>query len=287
MDTSQLKAFVTVAECQSFSVAAENLYLTQPAVSKRVASLEHTLDSKLFDRIGRSLQLTEAGKALLPRAKTILGELDDAQREIHNLSGTVQGTLKIATSHHIGLHHLPVILRRYTERYPHVQLQLEFLDSDTAYEAVHRGDVELAVITLTSGTTSGFTTIPLWTDPLEFVVARQHPLAQHPHPQLKDLVDYPALLPESGTETTQRVEQLMKKHRLQLQQTMPTNYLETIKMMVSIGLGWSALPTTIIDKQLHPLQFEGVKLERTLGCISHKERSLSNAATAFLQELQN
>ncbi|GAA5316828.1 MAG: LysR family transcriptional regulator [Candidatus Pelagadaptatus aseana] len=286
MDTSQLKAFVTVADCQSFSVAAETLHLTQPAVSKRVASLEHNLDSKLLDRIGRNLQLTEAGKALLPRAKTILGELEDAQREIHNLSGTVQGTLRVATSHHIGLHHLPAILSRYTEQYPNVQLQLEFLDSDTAYEAVHRGDVELAIITLTSGTIQGIDTTPLWTDPLEFVVAKHHPLAEHPHPQLRDLVNYPALLPESGTETTRKVEALMHRHKLSLNQTMPTNYLETIKMMVTIGLGWSALPTTIIDDQLQPLTFKEVKLERTLGCISHSGRSLSNAAEAFLQELR-
>ncbi|MEL7399757.1 MAG: LysR family transcriptional regulator, partial [Pseudomonadota bacterium] len=93
MDTLQLKAFIAVAESESFSLAAENLHLTQPAVSKRVASLEESLGSKLLDRMGRNLRLTEAGKTLLPRARRILNDIQDAQRSIDNLSGTVQGDL--------------------------------------------------------------------------------------------------------------------------------------------------------------------------------------------------
>ena len=113
MDTQQLQAFITIAELNSFSKAAQQLHLTQPAVSKRIANLEDNLGCKLLDRIGRSIRLTEAGSALLPRAKKILNEFNDTRNDISNLSGNVQGSLKLATSHHIGLHHLPNILRRY------------------------------------------------------------------------------------------------------------------------------------------------------------------------------
>ena len=96
MDIAALKAFITVAEARSFSLAAERLFLTQPAVSKRIAGLESELDTRLFDRIGRTVTLTESGRALLPRAQRILIELEDSARAIANLSGKIHGTLRFA-----------------------------------------------------------------------------------------------------------------------------------------------------------------------------------------------
>ena len=87
MDIANLRAFVAVAESCSFSLAAERLHLTQPAVSKRIQALEASLDTRLLDRIGRRIVLTEAGRELLPRARHILLELEDSRRAIANQSG--------------------------------------------------------------------------------------------------------------------------------------------------------------------------------------------------------
>ena len=103
MDIANLNAFVSVAETGSFSTASEHLYLTQPAISKRVSALETELDIQLFDRIGRKVTLTEAGAALLSRARSILQQVEDTKRAIKNLSGHISGKLSIGTSHHIGL----------------------------------------------------------------------------------------------------------------------------------------------------------------------------------------
>ena len=89
MDLANLNAFIAIAEAGSFSEAAERLHLTQPAVSKRIAGLEQQLDTRLFDRLGREVSLTEAGRALLPRAYQILNVLDDTRRALTNLSGEV------------------------------------------------------------------------------------------------------------------------------------------------------------------------------------------------------
>ena len=132
MDTQNLHAFVKVAECRSFSEAAESLYITQPAVSKRIATLESQLDSKLFDRIGRTVQLTEAGAALLPQAEHILQAVRDAKRSIDDLQGEIAGNLSIGISHHIGLHRLPPVLKAFTERYPKVHFDIAFMDSEEA-----------------------------------------------------------------------------------------------------------------------------------------------------------
>ena len=82
MDIPNLQAFIAIAETGSFSEASEHLYLTQPAISKRIAALESELDTSLFDREGRHTQLTEAGRALLPRAQKILLEIEDSRRAL-------------------------------------------------------------------------------------------------------------------------------------------------------------------------------------------------------------
>src|SRR5690606_18373415 len=148
MDLANLSAFIAIAEAGSFSEAAERLHLTQPAVSKRIAGLEQQLGVRLFDRLGREVSLTEAGRALLPRARQVLNVLDDTRRALSNLNGDVGGRLTLATSHHIGLHRLPPLLRAFTRTHPQVALDIRFLDSEVAYEEVLHGRTELAVITL-------------------------------------------------------------------------------------------------------------------------------------------
>ena len=148
MDTANLQAFLAVADTGSFSRAAEQLHLTQPAVSKRIAMLEQQLDARLFDRIGRHVSLTEAGLALQPRAQQVLSLMNDTRRALSNLSSEVSGRLSIATSHHIGLHRLPPVLREFTRRHPQVSFDIQFLDSEVAYDKVLHGEIELAVITL-------------------------------------------------------------------------------------------------------------------------------------------
>ena len=96
MDLASLNAFIAIAETGSFSLAGERLHLTQPAISKRIAGLEQQLQVRLFDRLGREINLTEAGRALLPRAYQILGVLDDTRRALSNLSGAISGRLTLA-----------------------------------------------------------------------------------------------------------------------------------------------------------------------------------------------
>ena len=93
MDIAALQAFVAVAEAGSFSQASERLYLTQPAISKRIALLESELDTRLFDRIGRTITLTESGHALLPRARHILLEVEDSRRVISRFKDDLKATV--------------------------------------------------------------------------------------------------------------------------------------------------------------------------------------------------
>ncbi|MBU0918850.1 MAG: LysR family transcriptional regulator [Pseudomonadota bacterium] len=282
MDLANLNAFIAIAETGSFSLAAERLHLTQPAVSKRIAALESQLDVRLFDRLGREIGLTEAGRALLPRAYQILNVLDDTRRALTNLNGDIGGRLSLATSHHIGLHRLPPLLRAFTRAYPQVSLDIRFLDSEVAYDEVLHGRAELAVITLAPQTAEPVRAMKVWDDPLDFVVAPEHPLAGKADIRLADVAGHPAVFPGGNTFTHHIAQRLFEREGLTPNITMSTNYMETIKMMVSIGIAWSVLPRSMLDEQVVSLPLPSIQLTRQLGYILHRERTLSNAARAFM-----
>lgn len=285
MDSQNLQAFVSVAEFGSFSVAAEKLHLTQSAVSKRIALLEQQVAKKLFDRIARQVSLTEAGTALLPRAKHILQEHEAALQAINDLSGHVGGRLRLAISHHLGLHRLPPILKTFAQRFSNVSLDIAFMDSEKAYEQVLQGQSEVAVITLALETHQNIQSKKIWTDPLRFICAPDHDLALIKQPTLQDLAQHSVILPGLNTYTGRIIQTLFDSQDIPLSAPLSTNYLETISTMVEIGLGWSMLPETLV-KNLHVMPVEHPSVERELGYIHHMNRSLSNAALAFIQLLE-
>lgn len=282
MELDQLAAFIAVAEHGSFSLAAEQLHLTQPAVSKRVSLLEEQLEARLFDRIGRRITLTEAGQALLPRARRLLNDAAEIRRALDNLSGEIRGRLVMGTSHHIGLHRLPEPLRHFTRRHPEVELDIRFMDSEAACHAVEIGDLELAIVTLPPEPLPRLHTQPIWDDPLQFMVAREHPLATRRRVTLEELLAHPAVLPGTNTYTRGILERAVRAAGLHLRTGMETNYLETLRMLAEAGLGWSLLPATQLTAQLVALEIPGLSLRRSLGAVSHERRSLSNAARAMV-----
>ncbi len=290
MDIAELNAFVAVADAGSFSQAALELHLTQPAVSKRISQLESSLNCQLFDRIGRQVILTEAGRDLLPRANRILLEMEDLRRAMSNLSGEVTGTLKIGTSHHIGLHRLPPVLKQFSRLYPQVKLDIQFIDSEMAFDLVMHGKLELGIVTLPPEEAGPLRAIPVWEDPLAFMISIDHPLAHQQSAdeqvELNALADHPAILPSMSTFTRRIVENLFQERELNIEVPISTNYLETIKMMASIGLGWTVLPATMLDEEVKALPINNVSLSRKLGVVYHPGHSLSNAAKAILGLLE-
>ena len=245
MQLVELRTFLAVAEEKSFSAAAQRLFITQPAISKRIQSLENHLGTPLFDRIGKRVYLTEAGSLLNARAETKLRLAKDTEKEIFNLNDTISGRLNLATSHHIGLHRLAPVLKDFSQRYPDVQLDIQFEDSEVAYQMVRSGQVELAVVTLNPDDTDLDADLKancIWRDPLVFVSSANEPLAT----TLQMLAAQPCILPGQATYTGRIVMDRFARAGLTIKPTLSTNYLETIGMLVSVGLGWSVLPRSMI-----------------------------------------
>ncbi len=282
MNFTDLQTFLSVAEESSISCAAKVLYVTQPAVTKRIQALEAKLQVQLFDRVGKRVLLTQAGHLLVPQAEKILATVRDAEQQLHNLSSNVSGTLHLATSHHIGLHRLEPVLRGFKERYPDVQMNILFEDSEVAHEMVRRGSIELAVVTLDPIGAAGLSYTPVWHDPLQFV----NKAAQTTTLSMSELATQPCVLPGTATYTGRIVLQRFEAAGIVLLPAMSTNYLETIEMLVNVGLGWSVLPNSMIGK-LCIMNVECSPMSRTLGCVTNPARSMSNAANAFVEVLES
>jgi DNA-binding transcriptional LysR family regulator len=286
MEFSQLQAFISVAHNRSFSITAQQLHLSQPAISKRISTLEQQLNCELFDRIGHQVQLTEAGQRLLPRAIKIIQDIEDCKRHIQQLDKNISGKLTIASSHHIGLHRLPNILKNYAKEFTDVELDFQLLESEQACEAVRTGKIELAVITLPLEPEDKLFTLKLWEDKLDCMISNDHEMNNISDITLEQLTNFPLLLPSKKTFTTQIIEQPFKDRNLKLSTVMTSNDLESLRMMVEIGLGWSILPSSMLRDPLNKIQVKELSLSRTLGLVRHNERTLSSSAKAMISLLE-
>ena len=286
MQINQINAFLTVAELESFSLAAERLHITQPAVSKRIRQLEISVGTELFDRISKRSILTPNGKAFRPHAERILQELKSYRFSLSRQQDSPSGSLSFATSHHIGLHRLPGTLRDFKIRYPQVDLDLHFMDSEDACVAIANNELELAIVTLPEIADEKLECEPVWIDQLVVVTANDHPLAGQQDIDPVDLLEHAAILPSIGTFTRKIINSLFATDKDKLKIILETNYLETIKVMVSANLGWSILPRSMVDASLSGHRLSGLDVQRPLGIVTRKKRTLSLSSSAMIELLR-
>ena len=286
MQISQITAFLAVAELQSFSLAAERLHITQPAVSKRIRQLEDAMKTTLFDRIGKKSILTPNGLALMPHAEQILLEIKTYQARLEREYDQPSGILSLATSHHVGLHRLPQVLRDFKIEYPQVDLDLHFMDSEDACIAVGKNELELAIVTLPEIPDERLILEPIWIDLLQVVLAPDHPLSHLSEINSDQLLDYPAILPSTGTFTRKIINQYFATAKGSMKIILETNYLETIKVMVAANLGWSMLPISMLDSTLTGRSLNGLEIKRSLGIVTRRNRTLSLNSEAMITMLR-
>ena len=286
MQIPQITAFLAVAELQSFSLAAERLHITRPAVSKRIRQLEEAMQTTLFDRIGKKSILTPNGLALIPHAEQILLEIKTYKARLERGHDQPSGILSLATSHHVGLHRLPQVLRDFKIEYPQVDLDLHFMDSEDACIAISKNELELAIVTLPEIPDERLNLEPIWIDLLQVVLAPDHPLSHLSEISSDQLLDYPAILPSTGTFTRKIINQYFATAKGSMKIILETNYLETIKVMVSANLGWSMLPIGMLDSTLTGISLNGLEIRRSLGIVTRRNRTLSLNSEAMIAMLR-
>lgn len=282
IDHQQILAFLSVVETGSFSAAARQLHLTQPAVSKRIALLESQVGSALFERLAREVILTEFGARFLPAARQVRQAMDDLAAVTLNDSEPLRGRLAIAMSHYVGLHLLPAVLDSFSQRYPDVLLDLRFMDSETAILAVAQGTVRLAYGTLGHNAPNTVDMKPLWQEKLVPLVAVRH--AKPKLPTLDELARrLPVIAPAAHTSTRQAIDIWLNTQGINPLAVIEVNQLDSIALLVGTGIGWSILPEALKNDQLEKLPHTTLPPpERHLGLITQKNRPTHRLAQAFM-----
>jgi DNA-binding transcriptional LysR family regulator len=210
MNVSQLRTFVTVVDHGSFSEAARILGISQPAVTMQIQALEADLDVTLLDRGYRKIELTEAGRTLLPYARRVLEELEKARESIDSLTGTVSGRLSIAASTTPGQYILPRLLGSFLETYPEVGVTLHIFDTSEVIARVESGAADIG---MTGAEVHGARVLyeRLGSDDLLLVCPPGHPLAGKSNVLFTDLVNEPFVVRESGSGTRMVAEEIIRR----------------------------------------------------------------------------
>ncbi len=290
MNIYQLAYFSKVCETQSLSRAAEELHITQPAVSKQIKALEDELGERLFDRIGKKVFLTRAGNMLYGHAGRILRSVQEAKTAVMDMSAECSGELSIGTSDHISIHRLPGVLKPYISAFPNVDLKLRCHRSETILDMVGKNLVDLGVITLQK-TSPHIISRTIWKDPMSLIVPAGHPLVSAGRIRLKDILPYGLILTEAGTETRKMIDAVIAAKGLTPNVAMEVAYIETIKSLVISGLGIAFLPDKAVEAELRSgvlvrLQIADASISRNLGAVYLKDKFLSRPAVEFLRLLE-
>ena len=291
MNFYQLAYFKKVSETNSITRAAEELLITQPAVSKQMKALEEELGERLFDRIGKKIYLTRTGEVLYSHTDRILRSVEEAKIAVRDMSAECSGELIIGTSDHISIHRLPGVLKSFINGFPKVDLKLRCHRSETILDLVNRNLVDLGVITLPNPTPH-MVSKTIWKDPMSLVFVRDHPLASVAVVRLRDIAGYGMILPEVGTETRKTIDSAFSKKGLTPNIAMEVAYLETIKSLVRVGLGISILPDKAFEAEiksglLAKANIADASFSRDLGVVYLKDKFLSKPVQEFLKLVES
>lgn len=236
MDLYHLQTFHRVARLRNFSRAADELSLSQSAVSRHIEALEERLGLELFSRGGRGATLTEAGLRLLDYAERILRLSDEAARALAELRDLESGRLVVGASTTPGNYLLGPVVAAYQERYPGIDLRLDVRDSQSITRLVEEGEVDVAVLARSSAA-PGMSAEPCIDDELLLVAAPGHPLAGKNEVSLGDLAEALLFLREPGSHTRQTVEEWLRTRHFHPRQTRELGSTEAIKRAVAAGGG--------------------------------------------------
>jgi DNA-binding transcriptional LysR family regulator len=287
MTLEQLHIFVAVAERQHVTEAAHALNLAQSAASHAIAALEARHDTKLFDRVGRRIELTEAGQVFLGEARAVLARAEAAELVLSELGGLKRGTLSIQASQTIAGYWLPRHMVVFRKAYPQIQIRLAIGNTAQVAAAVRGGLAELGFVE--GGVENEhFASAPVARDQLVVVVGREHPWVGRTRLAPRDLMESEWVLREAGSGTRSVFENALLRlgvnpGALRIQMELPSN--EAVRAAVEAGLGSTAISASVAAPSIEAELLHQVTFrlpEREFHVLRHRERYQSRAAEALL-----
>ncbi|WP_404788198.1 LysR family transcriptional regulator [Altericista sp. CCNU0014] len=254
MRIEQMQAFLAVVQTGNFQRAANHCGVTQSTISRQIQGLEENLGMPLFHRGGQN-KLTIAGERLLPKAKRILSEWEDALETIATLKDGLQSELCVAAIHSVCAHYLPPVLQLFCERHPNIQLRVTSLGSDRSLKVLRDGLVDLAIVMNTPSLPQQPELVvdKLYDEPIQVLMAANHPLAHHEIVPWPELARFPHVVFKDGYGMQRLVQSQFKKLGLALNAAIELNTLDAFRGVIRQGNMISLLPRgALAESQTDP-----------------------------------
>jgi DNA-binding transcriptional LysR family regulator len=287
MTLEQLRIFIAVAEREHVTQAAKALNLTQSATSAAVAALETRYATKLFDRVGRRIILTQAGKLFLVEAKSVVARAEAAEKVLADLAGLEPGSLTIGASQTAGNYWLPAIVHAYKSRFPGIAVSLQIGNTETVSTDVGAGVADLGFIEgeIDDPTLS---VTPVADDEMVLVVAPSHPLAKRPLRPVSQITQASWVVREVGSGTRAVLESAVSKlgidmRDLDIALELPSN--EAVRGAVEAGSGITIISKLVVAASLKAKTLVALDVQlpkRRFFALRHKERYFTRAEREFL-----
>ncbi|MER7719148.1 LysR family transcriptional regulator [Streptomyces flaveolus] len=249
MEIRQLRHFMAVVTEGSFTAAARRELIVQSALSTSVRNLERELGADLFDRTGRRVVLTEAGRALLPQARALLAGAEEARQAVAAVTGLAVGRVAIGTIQTLTCVDLPAELATFHRRFPGVQVSVRDAPVGELAEALRAGELDLAYLVLDTGTLpEGLTPYASWEEELVLITAPGHPLAEAGRTLIKDLAEEPFVDFRAGTGLETAVRRLAAHCGLERRITCDVTQIGLLVDLVRAGIGVAFVPRRIGER---------------------------------------
>src|SRR4029077_8450008 len=288
MELHQLRYFCAVAETGSFSRAAEQSHVSQPSLSQQIMKLEDELGARLFDRLGRSVRLTDVGNTFLPRARSVLRELEVAKGDVVERKDSISGLVTVGVIPTVAPYFLPSRLTSFSRKCPEALLSVMEEITPVLLDRLRAGAVDVAILALPIRGHE-FETAPLLTERLFAALPKNHTLAKRRSLVLKDLRSEPFLLLRDGHCFRDTAVAACDRARLHPQIVFESGQFSSLLSMVGAGMGVSIVPEMAIEKksQCRYVRIADEQAVRTIGMAVLRGRSLTRAHRAFLAHLRD
>ena len=286
----QLQVFNEVCDLRSYSRAAEEMSLTQPAVSLQIRQLEELIGQPLFDYVGKKLYMTEAAEALQLASRDIFGRLENLDMQLSDMLGSLQGQLKLAVESS-AKYFVPHLLAAFKRQHPEVNLQLTVVNRAQAVRRLSDNRDDLVIMSMVPQD-MGLEFLPFLNNPIVAVVPADHPLCALGPLRLQDLEPYTLLMREQGSGTRMACEEYFKEKRVHFNHTLEVASNESQRECAVAGLGVALLTRHAVSLELatgllRELPVEELPLYRSWCVVQAKAKRLSPVAHAFLDFIRS
>lgn len=287
MEFHQLRYICAIAESGSFSRAAEHCHVAQPSLSQQVSKLEDELGTRLFDRLGRRVRLTDAGKIFLPRARAILQEMEAARSEVDHERKDTKGSITVGVIPTIAPYFMPPCVARFTQKFPDASLRIIEETTPILVEGIRNLSLDLAIMSLPLKHRE-FEIIPLHKEHLYAVLPRDHSLAKREEISLSDLRSEPFVLLRDSHCFHDIAISACQRARVNPRVAFESGQFSSLLGMVSAGVGVSIVPAMAVDKASDRtfVRIADQRAFRTIVAVVLRGRSLNRVQRAFLGHLQ-